>query len=75
MTIKYLVCPGEVRSQFDGQVHFISAYQLMALYSVSAKECAIKPPGRSTDGYQPPDGLIELRPDPTGEYELPKEPT
>lgn len=38
---KYIVIPGEVRSQNDGDIHFISAQQLIHLYGVDPKECKI----------------------------------
>lgn len=31
---KYVVCPGMVTSETDGQMHYIDAIQLMRLYGV-----------------------------------------
>jgi len=39
--IKYIIDPGYVRSKSDGDVHYISAQQLMKLYNVSPAECLI----------------------------------
>lgn len=39
MTARYLLCPGRVRSRSDGNLHRVSAVQLMHLYGVPATEC------------------------------------
>ncbi len=39
--VKYLICPGIVKSQYDGEHHYITAGQLMSLYKVNPKECKI----------------------------------
>jgi hypothetical protein len=41
--LKYLVCPGPVTSKTDGQLHSITASELMALYEVDPRECYIMP--------------------------------
>ena len=41
MKLKYAVYPGPVKSKNDGQVHFIGAAQLMALYKVQPQECLV----------------------------------
>lgn len=38
---KYLVIPGFVISQYDGDKHFISSLQLIRLYRVRREECII----------------------------------
>lgn len=38
---KYLVCPGWVISQTDGNWHYIGAKQLIELYGVKEKECIV----------------------------------
>lgn len=38
---KYALCPGNVRSKSDGDVHFISSRQLARLYKVSHKDCIV----------------------------------
>lgn len=40
-TLKYVVYPGPVKSKNDGQIHFIGACQLMALYKVHPLECMV----------------------------------
>lgn len=39
--IRYIVRPGYVISQTDGDRHYISASQLMHLYGVQTRECVI----------------------------------
>jgi len=41
---KYLVCPGFMLSKTDGQNHWISANQLIELYSVNPQECVVDIP-------------------------------
>jgi len=38
-TVKYILCPAEVKSRTDGQYHFITPKQLMGLYMVKPSEC------------------------------------
>lgn len=74
--IKYLLCPGEVRSQSDGHYHNISASQLCQLYGVRMSECIIRP-----ESFQIPQDeekfmsrykdLIKLFPRNNGNYTLP----
>lgn len=62
---KYIVYPGEVISQSDGDKHWIGARQLMILYGVHPNECldasALHP---AHNIY----GLIPLRPRSDGKY-------
>ena len=44
--IKYAVYPGEVTSRVDGQLHYISASQLIKLYHVNPDQCVIVYPDR-----------------------------
>ena len=39
--LKYIIRPGTMVSRTDGDVHFISAEQLIALYQVNPSECVI----------------------------------
>lgn len=39
--VKYVLCPGNVRSSTDDQIHFISAYELARLYKVDIKSCIV----------------------------------
>lgn len=41
MKLKYAVYPGPVKSRNDGDIHFIGAAQLMALYKVHPQECLV----------------------------------
>lgn len=77
---KYAVWPGLVTSKTDGQVHFISAAQLVMLYGVKWDECIVYDAARL---YELPDSvresrmavaesLIPLRPRYDGNYTLPK---
>lgn len=39
--MKYILYGGEVRSQNDGDIHFISAQKLMKLYNLNPKDCVL----------------------------------
>lgn len=43
MTAQYLLCPGMVTSQSDGERHYITASKLAMLYRVRLDECVILP--------------------------------
>jgi hypothetical protein len=66
---KYLVVPGRVRSQNDGDEHFIGAARLMTLYGVEPNECVIAPENR--EGWRAPGHLIVLAPRYDGDYSIP----
>ena len=63
----YLVCPGWVQSANDGNMHYITAAQLMELYRVKPSECVVagSPAARDTEG------LVHLTVQYNGDYELP----
>ena len=70
---KYAVFPGFIESKNDGDLHWISAHQLMKLYKVPPHKCVI------VDYYHHPEdlhknikGLIRLSPRFHGNYDLPK---
>mgnify|MGYP003482363238 CR=1 FL=1 len=65
MSRHFLVCPGEVVSRFDGQVHYIGSRQLMNLYNVNQSECVVDTPICRTEG------LLHLEPNFDGDYSLP----
>lgn len=44
MKPKYVICPGYVTSQTDGQSHYIGAKQLMQLYKVDPRDCHVYEP-------------------------------
>lgn len=72
--IKYAIVPGYVRAS-DGDVHWITANQLMDLYRVTAHECKVVRNEDSLRGYTPEfiDSLIYLHPRSDGAYEIPEE--
>ncbi len=65
---KYVICPGWVESQTDGDRHFIGAARLMQLYGVSPAECFVE---RAWPFRPLPEGLIPLGPRYRGDYTLP----
>lgn len=80
MTIRYLLCPGPVRSKRDGQVHHVPAMQLAHLYGVQLSECAILPGNRTPWDSRARETwlaranrgeVIALRPRYDGDYTLP----
>lgn len=81
MTVLYLLCPGEVTSGVDGDVHFIGASDLAALYGVSMRNCYVRPTGldpasrmsRASLMARVDRGeLIALHPRYDGDYTLPR---
>jgi hypothetical protein len=68
---KYVVRPGPVISQADGQKHFIPAAALMKLYGVRPIECVVErddfmpQPGRTLIGLE---HLVVLAPRSDGKY-------
>lgn len=71
MEIKYLVCPGLVRSMSDNEMHYVNSGQLMSLYKVDPRECKIVNSPESAAGVDW-DKYIILRPNTRGDYSLPK---
>jgi hypothetical protein len=71
LTIKYVVIPGKIISRYDGDLHYINALKLMALYKVNPAECVIKY-GDHRDSGRDFTGLIRLFPRSDGNYETPK---
>lgn len=66
----YAIHPGEVRAK-DGDIHFISAKQLMDLYKVSPRMCIVAKDG--WDRTHSPDFLrqfVHLYPREDGNYTL-----
>lgn len=70
MRKRYVVYPGPVVSRTDGDVHEVPAENLIRLYGVDRRECVIVRPGDI--GGRRIDGLIPLRPDPSGRYKVPE---
>lgn len=66
----YVLCPGEVMSKNDGQVHFVSARRLADLYGVDYRKCKVSRPNEP--GYRDQPGDIFLHPRYDGDYSLPE---
>lgn len=67
--IKYFIYPGRTRSRSDGDIHEISAKQLIDLYGVNPAECKIirkEEDERGYDAYK----ITRLRPRMDGNYSL-----
>lgn len=67
---KYLIRPGLVKSETDGDLHYVGAGQLMHLYNVHPRHCQIA----LLPSTRPEEGQIELRPRSDGKYALPPTP-
>lgn len=70
---KYLVIGGEVTSKNDRQRHYVSARRLVDLYRVRIGECILFDDQEQIPPYYNELGLVVLRPDYEGRYELPRE--
>ena len=69
---KYVLCPGEVVSATDGDIHYISAKQLQELYGVNPKDCIFYPDMSDPRNkhWIVPDDAIFLHPREDGNYTL-----
>jgi hypothetical protein len=72
MKKRYILVPGTVRSQTDGDLHYIDAPTLARLYGARMEECIVirreeDERGRSRELYS----LPRLRPRYRGDYVLP----
>jgi hypothetical protein len=83
MTARYVLCPGQVMSKRDGQVHHVSAGELQALYRVDPRDCLVMPAQPSVGRCGLRDwvqaaidagDLVALRPRYDGDYTLPPPP-
>ena len=80
-TARYLLCPGLVQSQNDGQFHHIGAHQLADLFGVSMAECVTLPDHRPESRSRSMDlyarvgrgELNVLHPRRDGNYTLPEQ--
>ncbi len=70
MSKQYALHPGNVCSQSDGDLHYITPSKLIHLYKVNPRECFVwndeSSKGRDFDNY------VHLYPDYLGEYTLPE---
>lgn len=64
--MKYLVYPDTVRSENDGESHFISGDALIRLYGVDPNECRIVNDHRDVQGLT--ERMIPLKPRTRGDY-------
>jgi len=62
---KYVLHSGYVKSTYDGDIHHISAYELVNLYGLKREDCVIARPHICY-----PKDYIHLWPDSTGKYEI-----
>jgi len=62
---QFLICPGEIASRSDGQLHYIGVRQLQNLYGVRSEECIVDSPHNRVEG------LLYLEPSYEGDYSLP----
>lgn len=69
---KYVLHPGPVVSQTDGQTHHISAHQLARLYGVRPVDCVVVFPNSPRLGDLRLRDLIHLYPRYDGDYRLPE---
>jgi len=63
---KYILHPGFIYSNVDGDKHYISAFQLCLLYSVKWSECVVY----VSDNKEGMEDLISLYPRSDGNYKL-----
>ena len=75
--VRYVLCPGMVTSQSDGQQHYIGPMALARLYGVRLDECEIYEPAPqwTETAFRQAQartlGLIRLAPRYDGDYSLP----
>lgn len=65
--MKYVLHPGYVKSISDGDVHYISAQKLAALYGVDFKKCIIYIDSLANKAY-PEGDYMHLFPNYNGKY-------
>jgi hypothetical protein len=69
--VRYILHPGSVISNLDGQLHYISANQLRNLYRVPRNgPCVIVGQSDEMFGYEQMHNDIHLHPRPDGDYNL-----
>ena len=67
--MRYVLCPGWVKSKSDGDLHYITAPRLAQLYGVRVNDCAVWDSEKPQPGGRP-EGIY-LYPDYHGDYRLP----
>lgn len=68
--MRYVLHPGYVRSQTDGQEHFIGGPRLARLYGIDIRQPNVV--FGDVPAYKKQDGDVHLRPRHDGNYKLPK---
>ena len=67
--IRYVICPGPIRSQTDGDTHYVGVQALINLYGVRPGEAIIYPD--NDRGWRRPPFSVYLEPQYDGNYSLP----
>lgn len=69
---RYILCPGWVKSENDGQLHYIGAAQLASLYQVPLRSCVVYPSDLARQvTWRVQHGDVYLHPRANGDYTLP----
>lgn len=68
LVIRFCVQPGYVRSQSDGDVHYITVGQLVKLYGAAPAECTTIQHTKFARSRRPCKDLHHLYPSRTGNY-------
>ena len=69
--MKYVIHPGKIISQRDGDVHYLSFGRLIRLYALNPRDCICATDGKDRSNHYPK-GVIHLYPDYCGDYRLKK---
>lgn len=74
MTKKYILHPGGITSERDGQLHYVSAAALAKLYSVDMSKCIVVTRHNALGKLRGMDTskMIKLYPSYDGDYSLPE---
>jgi hypothetical protein len=71
MTVRYVLHSGTVKSQNDGQIHRVSAGELITLYHLNPRECIFHPVWPYSLSFKLPENALHLYPQSNGDYSLP----
>jgi hypothetical protein len=69
---KYLLMPGYITSETDGDTHYISPLKLSKLYQIDIHDCIIYDPRFANSNKVLYDNLIQLTPQYNGDYTIPE---
>ena len=74
--MRYVLFPSYVASRFDDDFHFINAHQLLDLYDIDdhvrVSDCLVIKHHKPLKVYQPMNGDVLLKVDPSGRYKIPE---